>query len=83
MDETGLDAAPAQRRERPGERLRLRTSGREVRLVGAREVRRHAFEREMRTRSDARGERDGLFITEDGNEDITKYPYGPEFNVVG
>ncbi len=24
-----------------------------------------------------------LVITEDGNEDITKYPYGPEFNVVG
>ena len=28
-------------------------------------------------------EHDILFITEDGNEDITKYPYGPEFNVVG
>jgi creatinase len=24
-----------------------------------------------------------LVITKDGNEDITKYPYGPEFNVVG
>ncbi len=28
-------------------------------------------------------EHDILIITEDGNEDITKYPYGPEFNVVG
>ena len=28
-------------------------------------------------------EHDILFITETGNEDITKYPYGPEFNVVG
>ncbi len=28
-------------------------------------------------------EHDILFITEDGNEDITKYPYGPEFNIVG
>ena len=28
-------------------------------------------------------EHDILFITEDGNEDITKYPYGPEENVVG
>ena len=28
-------------------------------------------------------EHDILFITEDGNEDITKYPYGPAFNVVG
>ena len=28
-------------------------------------------------------EHDILFITEDGNEDITGYPYGPEFNVVG
>ncbi|MDH5453869.1 MAG: aminopeptidase P family protein [Paracoccaceae bacterium] len=28
-------------------------------------------------------EHDILVITEDGNEDITKYPYGPEFNVVG
>ena len=28
-------------------------------------------------------EHDILFITEDGNEDITKYPYGPDFNVVG
>jgi len=28
-------------------------------------------------------EHDILFITEDGNEDITKYPYGPGFNVVG
>ena len=27
-------------------------------------------------------EHDILFITEDGNEDITKYPYGPAFNVV-
>ncbi len=27
-------------------------------------------------------EHDILFITEEGNEDITKYPYGPEFNVV-
>ncbi|MDB5659615.1 MAG: peptidase [Cypionkella sp.] len=28
-------------------------------------------------------EHDILFITEDGNEDITKFPYGPPFNVVG
>lgn len=28
-------------------------------------------------------EHDILVITEDGNEDITAYPYGPEFNVVG
>lgn len=28
-------------------------------------------------------EHDILFITEDGNEDITKYPFGPEFNIVG
>jgi len=28
-------------------------------------------------------EHDILVIAEDGNEDITKYPYGPEFNVVG
>jgi creatinase len=28
-------------------------------------------------------EHDILFITEDGNEDITGYPYGPAFNVVG
>ena len=28
-------------------------------------------------------EHDILFITEDGNEDITHYPYGPETNVVG
>lgn len=28
-------------------------------------------------------EHDILFITEDGNEDITKYPYGPETNIVG
>ena len=28
-------------------------------------------------------EHDILVITEDGNENITKYPYGPEFNVVG
>ena len=28
-------------------------------------------------------EHDILIITEDGNENITKYPYGPEFNVVG
>ena len=28
-------------------------------------------------------EHDILFITEDGNEDITRYPFGPEFNVVG
>jgi creatinase len=28
-------------------------------------------------------EHDILFITEEGNEDITKYPYGPGFNVVG
>ncbi|MHA6264746.1 aminopeptidase P family protein [Arenibacterium sp. CAU 1754] len=28
-------------------------------------------------------EHDILVITEGGNEDITKYPYGPEFNVVG
>jgi creatinase len=27
-------------------------------------------------------EHDILFITEDGNEDITKYPYGPDHNVV-
>ena len=28
-------------------------------------------------------EHDILFITEDGNEDITKYPYGPAFNTIG
>ena len=28
-------------------------------------------------------EHDILFITETGNEDITKYPFGPDFNVVG
>ena len=28
-------------------------------------------------------EHDILFITEDGNEDITGYPFGPDFNVVG
>ncbi|MGO4914114.1 aminopeptidase P family protein [Pseudogemmobacter sp. W21_MBD1_M6] len=28
-------------------------------------------------------EHDILIVTEDGAEDITKYPYGPEFNVVG
>ena len=28
-------------------------------------------------------EHDILVITEDGNEDITGYPYGPDFNVVG
>ncbi|MEL7256710.1 MAG: aminopeptidase P family protein [Pseudomonadota bacterium] len=28
-------------------------------------------------------EHDVLIITEDGNENITGYPYGPEFNVVG
>ena len=28
-------------------------------------------------------EHDILVITEDGNENITKYPYGPDFNVVG
>jgi creatinase len=28
-------------------------------------------------------EHDILIITEDGNENITHYPYGPEFNVVG
>lgn len=28
-------------------------------------------------------EHDILFITEDGNEDITKYPFGPAFNIVG
>ncbi|WP_108854686.1 aminopeptidase P family protein [Albidovulum aquaemixtae] len=28
-------------------------------------------------------EHDILVITEEGNEDITKYPYGPEFNTVG
>ncbi len=28
-------------------------------------------------------EHDILIITEDGNEDITKYPYGPDFNIVG
>jgi creatinase len=28
-------------------------------------------------------EHDISFITDDGNENITKYPYGPDFNVVG
>ncbi len=28
-------------------------------------------------------EHDILFITQDGNENITKYPFGPDFNVVG
>ncbi|MCG7623907.1 aminopeptidase P family protein [Epibacterium sp. Ofav1-8] len=28
-------------------------------------------------------EHDILIITDEGNENITKYPYGPEFNVVG
>jgi creatinase len=28
-------------------------------------------------------EHDILVVTEDGAEDITKYPYGPDFNVVG
>ena len=28
-------------------------------------------------------EHDIVFITDDGNEDITEYPYGPAFNVVG
>ncbi|SEW29782.1 creatinase [Cognatiyoonia koreensis] len=28
-------------------------------------------------------EHDILFITENGNEDITQYPFGPDFNVVG
>ena len=28
-------------------------------------------------------EHDILIINEDGNENITKYPYGPDFNVVG
>ena len=28
-------------------------------------------------------EHDILIITEDGNIDITKYPYGPEYNIVG
>jgi creatinase len=28
-------------------------------------------------------EHDILVITQDGNEDITKYPYGPEFNIRG
>ncbi len=28
-------------------------------------------------------EHDILFITEDGNEDITGFPFGPETNVVG
>jgi creatinase len=28
-------------------------------------------------------EHDILFITEDGNEDITGYPYGPAFNIIG
>ena len=28
-------------------------------------------------------EHDILVISEDGNEDITKYPYGPKFNIVG
>ena len=27
-------------------------------------------------------EHDILIITEDGKENITKYPYGPEFNIV-
>ena len=27
-------------------------------------------------------EHDILIITEDGNENITRYPYGPEFNIV-
>jgi creatinase len=28
-------------------------------------------------------EHDILVITQDGNENITGYPYGPDFNVVG
>ncbi|MBE0412675.1 aminopeptidase P family protein [Yoonia sp.] len=28
-------------------------------------------------------EHDILFITAEGNEDVTRYPYGPDFNVVG
>jgi len=28
-------------------------------------------------------EHDILVITEDGNDNITAYPYGPEFNIVG
>lgn len=28
-------------------------------------------------------EHDILFITETGNEDVTRYPYGPDFNVIG
>jgi creatinase len=28
-------------------------------------------------------EHDILIITEDGNENITGYPYGPDYNVVG
>jgi len=28
-------------------------------------------------------EHDILIITEDGNENITQYPYGPALNVVG
>ena len=28
-------------------------------------------------------EHDILFITQDGNENVTKYPFGPDFNVVG
>ena len=28
-------------------------------------------------------EHDILVITEDGNENITGYPYGPDFNIVG
>ena len=28
-------------------------------------------------------EHDVLVITKDGNENITGYPYGPDFNVVG
>ena len=28
-------------------------------------------------------EHDILVITEDGNDNITSYPYGPDFNVVG
>ena len=27
-------------------------------------------------------EHDILIITENGNENITKYPYGPDFNVI-
>ena len=28
-------------------------------------------------------EHDILFVTESGNEDVTRYPYGPDFNIIG